>query len=63
MVHPISTGYGPCIGLNHLLLLQYKSYNMSAMTPFPANVPCLDPSGTNWATFSTHFRETMQVMG
>jgi hypothetical protein len=33
------------------------------MTSFPANIPCLDPSGTNWAAFSTCFHETMQVMG
>jgi hypothetical protein len=32
------------------------------MTSLPANIPCLDPSGTNWAAFSTRFRETMQVM-
>ncbi len=36
---------------------------MSVITSLPANIPYLDPSGTNWATFSTRFWETMQVMG
>ncbi len=64
LVYPISTGYGPCIGLNHPVIAAIElSYYMSAMTSLPANIPYLDPSGTNWATFSTRFRETMQVMG
>jgi hypothetical protein len=33
------------------------------MTFLPANILYLDPSGTNWAAFSTCFQETMQVMG
>ncbi len=36
---------------------------MFAMNSLPANILYLDPSGTNWAAFSTRFRETMQVMG
>jgi hypothetical protein len=36
---------------------------MFAMTSFPANVPYLDPSSINWAAFSTHFQEAMQVIG
>ena len=36
---------------------------MFAINSLPANIPYLNPSGTNWAAFSTRFRETMQVMG
>jgi hypothetical protein len=28
---------------------------------FPANIPQLDPNGTNWAIFKTHFQEAMKV--
>ena len=64
LVYPISTGYRPCIGLNHPVIAAIElSYYMSAMTSLPANIPYLDPSGTNWATFSTCFCKTMQVMG
>ena len=36
---------------------------MFTMNSLPANIPYLDPSGTNWAMFSACFHETMQVMG
>ena len=37
---------------------------MSASTPIeqlPANIPCLEPSGINWAIFSMRFREAMKA--
>ena len=36
---------------------------MFTINSFSANIPYLNLSSTNWATFSEHFWEAMQVMG